>query len=147
MLEYRTSAQAIFDIKYHFVWITKHRYKILRGADSRACARPAEGDLSSQGGGDHTRCGGTGSDAHAGVGAAGHGAGQVGAVSERAGIAEAPRRILGTAQALLGQHLWARGYFCASVGAVDEETIKQYIENQKWDEEDQWFKITAPTEP
>ena len=31
MVEYRTSAQAVFDIKYHFVWITKHRYKILRG--------------------------------------------------------------------------------------------------------------------
>ena len=31
MAEYRTSAQAIFDIKYHFVWITKYRYKILRG--------------------------------------------------------------------------------------------------------------------
>ena len=46
-----------------------------------------------------------------------------------------------------GQHLWARGYFCASVGAVDEETIKKYIEDQKWDEEDQGFKITAPTEP
>ena len=41
----------------------------------------------------------------------------------------------------------ARGYFCASVGAVDEETIKKYIESQKWDEEDQGFKITAPTEP
>ena len=46
-----------------------------------------------------------------------------------------------------GQHLWARGYFCASVGAVDEDTIKKYIESQKWDEEDQGFKITAPTEP
>src|SRR5947208_7904233 len=46
-----------------------------------------------------------------------------------------------------GQHLWARGYFCATVGAVDEETIKAYIENQKWDEDDQGFKITAPTEP
>ena len=46
-----------------------------------------------------------------------------------------------------GQHLWARGYFCASVGAVDEDTIKKYIENQKWDEEDQGFKITAPSEP
>ena len=23
-----------------------------------------------------------------------------------------------------GQHLWARGYFCASLGAVDEATIK-----------------------
>ena len=31
MVEYRTSAQAVFDIKYHLVWITKYRYKILRG--------------------------------------------------------------------------------------------------------------------
>ena len=46
-----------------------------------------------------------------------------------------------------GQHLCAGGYFCASVGAVDEETIKKYIENQQWDEEDQGFKITAPSEP
>jgi putative transposase len=30
-VEYRTSAQAAFDIKYHFVWITKHRYELLRG--------------------------------------------------------------------------------------------------------------------
>ena len=23
-----------------------------------------------------------------------------------------------------GQHMWARGYFCATLGAVDEATIK-----------------------
>ena len=46
-----------------------------------------------------------------------------------------------------GQHLWSRGYFCATVGAVDEATIREYIENQKWDEDDQGFKITARTEP
>jgi REP element-mobilizing transposase RayT len=46
-----------------------------------------------------------------------------------------------------GQYMWARGYFCATVGAVDEATIKAYIGNQKWDEDDQGFKITAPTEP
>ena len=46
-----------------------------------------------------------------------------------------------------GQHLWARGYFGATVGAVDEETIKAYSENQKWDEDDQGFQITAPAEP
>jgi putative transposase len=46
-----------------------------------------------------------------------------------------------------GQHMWARGYFCATVGAVDEATIKAYIENQKWDEDDHGFRITAPTEP
>ncbi|MFL6447362.1 MAG: transposase [Bryobacteraceae bacterium] len=43
--------------------------------------------------------------------------------------------------------MWARGYFCATVGAVDEETIKAYIENQTWDEDDHGFKITAPIEP
>ena len=39
------------------------------------------------------------------------------------------------------------GIFCATVGAVDEQTIKQYIENQRWAEDDQGFKITAPAEP
>jgi putative transposase len=29
--EYRAIAHAVFDIKYHVVWITKYRYKILRG--------------------------------------------------------------------------------------------------------------------
>ena len=46
-----------------------------------------------------------------------------------------------------GQHLWARGYFCATVGAVDEKMIMEYIENQKWDEDAEAFKITAPAEP
>ena len=32
-------------------------------------------------------------------------------------------------------------------GRGGEETIKAYIENQKWDEDDHGFKITAPTEP
>ena len=31
MVEYRRSAHAVFDIKYHVVWITKCRYKVLRG--------------------------------------------------------------------------------------------------------------------
>ena len=41
-----------------------------------------------------------------------------------------------------GQHIWSRGYFCATVGAVTEEQVKAYIENQEdearevqvWDE-------------
>ena len=27
-----------------------------------------------------------------------------------------------------GQHLWGRGYFCATVGSVTEEMIRDYIE-------------------
>jgi len=34
-----------------------------------------------------------------------------------------------------GQHLWARGYFCATVGAVTDEMIQRYVEEQKWDED------------
>lgn len=34
-----------------------------------------------------------------------------------------------------GQHMWARGYFCGTVGQVDEETIQNYVENQGNEEE------------
>ena len=38
-----------------------------------------------------------------------------------------------------GRHLWSRGYFGATVGAVTEEQIKQYIENQG--DEGKEFKV------
>ena len=36
MAEYRHSAHAVFDLKYHLVWCTKYRYKILRGREWRS---------------------------------------------------------------------------------------------------------------
>ena len=32
-----------------------------------------------------------------------------------------------------GQQLWARWYICATLGAVNEETVCAYIESQKLD--------------
>ena len=46
-----------------------------------------------------------------------------------------------------GRHLWARGYFCATVGAVNEDTVREYIESQKWDEEVEGFRVIAPESP
>jgi putative transposase len=40
-----------------------------------------------------------------------------------------------------GQHLWASGYFCRTVGAVTDDMIKAYIENQATDA-GETFKIT-----
>ncbi|WP_319022561.1 IS200/IS605 family transposase [Oceanobacillus oncorhynchi] len=40
-----------------------------------------------------------------------------------------------------GQHLWARGYFCATVGTVTEEIIRNYIANQFNENKDDIFKI------
>ena len=34
-----------------------------------------------------------------------------------------------------GQHMWATGYFCRSVGTVTNEIVQQYIENQENDTE------------
>jgi putative transposase len=40
-----------------------------------------------------------------------------------------------------GQHLWAAGYFCRTVGDVTEEDIKRYVEEQGNDRNDDTFKI------
>jgi putative transposase len=39
-----------------------------------------------------------------------------------------------------GRHMWARGYFCCSSGNVTDDIIKQYIENQN-DNQDDDFKV------
>jgi len=147
MVEYRTSAHAVFDIKYHFVWITKYRYKILRG---RVAERAR--DLLRQ------ICQARGVVIVRGAVSPDHIHMLVSSPPELA-PAKVVQYLKGRSSRRLqdefaelrkrywGQHLWARGYFCASVGAVDEETIRKYIESQRWDEDDQGFKITAPTEP
>ena len=41
-----------------------------------------------------------------------------------------------------GQHIWARGYFCATTGTMTDEIIKAYIENQgKQIPKDDGFKV------
>ena len=40
------------------------------------------------------------------------------------------RQFMGRARNFSGYHFWARGYFVSTVGA-DEVTIRQYIQNQK----------------
>jgi putative transposase len=41
-----------------------------------------------------------------------------------------------------GQHFWSRGYFVATVGAVTDETIKIYIQNQDIGTPDDDFQVT-----
>ncbi len=43
-----------------------------------------------------------------------------------------------------GQHLWARGYFCAPVGAVTEAQIKAYIEKHEAGPPDEAFRVGEP---
>jgi putative transposase len=147
MAEYRHSAHAVYDLKYHVIWITKYRYKILRGrVAERARDLIRQICLSRE----VVIVRGAVSPDHIHM---------LLSAPPQLAPAKLVQYVKGRCSRRLqeefpelrkrywGQHLWARGYFCATVGAVDEQTIKQYIENQQWDEDDQGFKITAPNEP
>ena len=147
MVEYRKSAHAVFDIKYHVVWITKYRYKVLRGRVAER-ARDLIRQICSAREVVIVRGSITPDHIHMLLSAPAH-----------LSPAKLVQYIKGRSSRRLqdefpelrkrywGQHLWARGYFCATVGAVDEKTIREYIESQKWDEDDKGFQIAAPTEP
>ena len=128
--EYRKNSHAVYDIKYHIIWITKYRYQVLKGEVARrareliiqGCQARNITIIKGSVGKDHIHM----------------------LISCPPTIA--PAKVLqylkGRSSRLLqeefpelkrrywGQHLWARGYFCATVGSVTEEMIKQYIENQ-----------------
>jgi putative transposase len=147
MTEYRRSAHAVHDLKYHLIWCTKYRYKILTGRMAerardliRQICQAREvviirGAISP----DHIHM----LVAAPPILAPAKLAQYIKGRSSRMLQAEFPE----LRKRYWGQHMWARGYFCATVGAVDEATIKAYIENQKSDEDEEGFRITAPTKP
>jgi putative transposase len=131
MENYRTGPHSRFDIKYHFVWVTKYRKAVLRGAVGlrvrdlvREICRTQEIEILQ------------------------------GAVSKdhvhlllSCPPSLSPSKIMQyikgkTSRKLLmefkhlqkqywGRHLWARGYFVATSGNVTDEVIMEYIRQQE----------------
>jgi putative transposase len=138
--QYQTGSHSVYDIKYHIIWVTKYRYKVLgppikqrlRELIRQGCSARGISIVSGSVGGEHVH------------------------MLLSCPPSMAPSKIVqylkGRSSRLLqeeypelkkrywGQHLWARGYFCASVGRVDEETIRHYIETQETGGDD-GFKI------
>ena len=120
----------MYDIKYHFVWITKYRYRVLKGEVAlrvrellrQGCESNNIRILKGSVGVDHVHmllsCPATMSPSEI-----------------MQNLKGRTSRILQEEFPMLrkkywGQHMWARGYFCGTVGEVDKETIERYIENQ-----------------
>jgi len=138
--EYRTNSHAVYDIKYHVIWTTKYRYKVLKGEIAKRAKEliiqgcEARGIVIIKGsvGKDHI---------HALI-----------SCPPTIAPAKIMQYLKGRSSRILqddfpelkrrywGQHLWSRGYFCATVGSVTEDMIKQYIENQGKQENND-FKI------
>ena len=141
MAQYRNGGHTIYDIKYHFVWITKYRYKVLQG---KVAIRLRE--LLRQG------CEAKGLEIVRGSISKDH-VHMLLSCPTTLSPSQIAQYLKGRSSHLLqdefpelkkrywGQHMWARGYFCGTVGEVDEETIRHYIENQG-SEEEKNFTIT-----
>jgi len=139
-MDYRKGNHTVHSIEYHFVWTTKYRYKILQGEIAerlreilrQGCEPNKIAIVRGSIGKDHVH------------------------MLLSCPPTLAPSKIMqllkGRSSKMMqeqfeelrkrywGQHLWATGYFCRTVGTVTEETIKEYIENQT-DEYKETFKI------
>jgi putative transposase len=136
MEHYRTSSHSRYDIKYHFVWVTKYRKAILTnlvGSRLRDLVREIcrtndieilEGAVS----GDHVHvllsCPPNLSPSKVMQ--------YIKGKSSRKLLMEFPH----LRKQFWGRHLWARGYFVASSGNVTDEIIQEYIRQQEGTEPD-----------
>ena len=136
---YSKGGHTVLDIKYNYVWKTKYGYKILekeigqrlRVIIQECCVKYGliieTGNIRS----DHI---------HILVKAPGYmSPSKIAQVLKGKSSYILQREFPELKKRYWGQHLWARGYFCATVGAVTEEASKKYIEEQ--DNENDNFKI------
>ena len=128
-MEYRTGPHTKYKLEYHFVWITKYRYQVLRG---EVALRTRE--LIRQ------TCAHFEIEIIRGVVSKDHVHLLLSAPPNMA-PSEIMRRIKGRSSTKLfqcfpelkkrywGRHFWARGYFCVTSGELTEEMIKNYLEH------------------
>ena len=142
--EYKTTAHAIYDIQYHLVWCTKYRYPVLRGHIGERCRDLLRQIAMAR---EITVIRGALAPDHVHM---------LVAAPPSLAPSKLVQYLKGRSSRKLqmeydelkrrywGQHLWARGYFCATVGTVTAEMIKKYIEEQTWqDDGGKGFKIIS----
>ena len=141
MPEYRKGAHTVYDIQYHLVWVTKYRYQVLRGEVAerarevlrQVCLSRDIEIVKGHNSVDHIHmlvsCPPLLSPAKVVQFLKG--------VSSRKLQEEFPH----LKKRYWGQHLWARGYFCATVGAITQDEIKLYIEKHKSEPPDENFGV------
>jgi putative transposase len=129
MKDYKSGSHAVWECKYHLVWITKYRYLVLQGdvgERARELLREISRSLEMT-----IYAGAVNRDhVHMLIGIAAH-------LSVSKAVQYLKRksshRMLSEFPALRkrywGQHLWGRGYWVATSGNVTDELWKKYIED------------------
>ena len=141
MKDYKRGSHAVWDCKYHLVWITKYRYPVLAGdvgLRTRELLRDIARSL------EMTIYGGSVNRNHVHL--------LIG-IPLHISVSRAVQYLKGKSSHKLlsefaslkkrywGQHLWGRGYWVASSGNVTDEVWKKYIEDQKPEEPEDNFNV------
>ena len=128
-MQYASSSHCVYYHRYHIVWATKYRYKVLFG-DVRLRAR----DICRQ------VCGENGVEILHGVLSRDH-VHMFVSVPPKIAIADLVRKMKGRSSYKLqrefpelkkrywGRKFWGRGYFSTTNGAITENAVLQYLDN------------------
>lgn len=142
MEHYRKTSHSTYDLKYHLVWITKYRKKVMVGVVAEN-VRSILREICRQNDVEIIRGHVSKDHVHLFV-----------SVPPYISIStlmqtlkgKSSRKLLSISKELQkqfwGRHLWARGYFAASSGNVTDEVIMKYIETQDISQTDDNFKIS-----
>lgn len=126
-MSYRTSSHTLFHHRYHIVWITKNRYKVLRG-EIREHVR----DIIRQ------VCEELNVEIVQGVLANDH-IHMFVDIPPRVSVSEFMQRVKGRSSRKVqqrfpelrkrywGRHFWCRGYFCTTSGNITNKAILEYL--------------------
>ena len=127
-MQYDKGKHCVFYHRYHLVWSTKYRYKLLRG-DLQVRVREIIRQVCAENGVEILK--GVVSSDHVHVFVS---------IPPKLAVSDLMRRIKGrTAFKLFrefpklkkrywGRHFWGRGYFSTTNGAITEEAVLQYLE-------------------
>lgn len=136
----RKSSHVQFEIELHIVWTTKYRYKVLYGRIAERLREIIRQSCKSMGVNIIT---GAIEKEYVHV---------LVSITPNLSVSKLVQQLKGKSSRLLlreyrdvkerywGGHMWSAGYFCRSVGTVTRNTIKEYIENQQDEYEDN-FRI------
>ena len=128
MKQYRKGSHTVYDLNYHFVWITKYRYQIRRG-DLALRVREIIREV----------CISCDVIILKGVASKDHihllvsvpptmAPSRLAQLMKGKSSFKIQQEFPEIKKRYWGQQIWARGYFCATSGSVTDEIIKEYIE-------------------
>ena len=128
-MSYRTASHTLFHHRYHIVWITKYRYKVLKG-DIREHVRDVIRQVCDELNVQIVRGCLANDHIHMFVD-----------IPPRLSVSDFMQRVKGRSSRKVqqrfpelrkrywGRHFWCRGYFCTTSGNITNKAIEDYIDN------------------